>query len=236
MRLQAASVLVLGLVMAAGAHAADRYQVRQDKGRLVLTNLTPVKGSGRRVAADRKTGSAGSRASAPAAPRLRPYAHLVQRIAGRYGVDPNLVHAVIKVESGYDPTAVSRRGAVGLMQLLPSTAAEMGIHDLTDAHDNIVGGVRLLRRLLDRYSGNVTLALAAYNAGPGAVARYRGVPPYKETQAYVLRIRRLYSGNGRPVAAVDPEAIYRYKDASGAEVYSQFPRSTPPESTVGQRR
>ena len=122
------------------------------------------------------------------------------------------------------------------MQLLPSTAAEMGIHDLTDAHDNIVGGVRLLRRLLDRYSGNVTLALAAYNAGPGAVTRYRGVPPYRETQQYVQRIRRIYSGTGRPVAATGPGAIYRYKDASGAVVYSQFPRSTPPESTVGQRR
>lgn len=236
MRPPTAWIFLVALLAAGGVRAEDRYEVRQDDGHLLLTNVSPGGNSGRRVMPVRPPRAAAPPASVAPEPRLRPYSHLVQRISARYGVDQNLVHAVIKVESGYDPEAVSRRGAVGLMQLLPATAAEMGIHDLTDAHDNIVGGVRLLRRLLDRFSGNVTLALAAYNAGPGAVSRYRGVPPYQETQAYVRRVRRIYSGNGRPVAAVDPQAIYLYRDASGTEVYSQFPRSTPPESTVGQRR
>jgi soluble lytic murein transglycosylase-like protein len=227
-------ILVISLAWT-GTWAEETYQVRKSGGQLVLTNVTPVGKAGRRTVAQQAAPVA-EPAPAASPPRQRPYSHLVQRIASRYGVDANLVHAVIKVESNYDPRAVSRRGAVGLMQLLPSTAAEMGIYQLTDAHDNIMGGVRLLRRLLDRYSGNVTLALAAYNAGPGAVSRHRGVPPYQETQEYVRRVRRLYSGTGRPAVAASPGAIYRYKDAGGAEVYSQFPRSTPPESTVGQRR
>jgi hypothetical protein len=220
----------------AGAWAGEDYQVRKSGGQVVLTNVVPVQSTGRSGSSAGKSRQQLRADSVPAQTKPRPYAHLVQRIASRYGVDPDLVHAVIKVESAYNPTSVSSRGAVGLMQLLPSTAAEMGIYDLTDAHDNVVGGVRLLRRLLDRYSGNVTLALAAYNAGPGAVARYKGVPPYRETQQYIQRIRRIYSGTGRPGIPVDPDAIYVYKDAGGAEVYSQFPRSTPPESTVGQRR
>jgi soluble lytic murein transglycosylase-like protein len=156
----------------------------------------------------------------------------VDRVASRYGVDPDLVHAVIAVESAYDPYAVSSKGAVGLMQLLPETAAELGIHQLTDAHDNVVGGVRYLRRLLDRYSGNLTLALAAYNAGPGAVDRHRGVPPYPETRAYVRKVTGLYAGSGRPEPNAAGSTIYRYRDASGAVVFSQFP----PDERGRQRR
>ncbi len=103
-------------------------------------------------------------------------------------MDPVLVHAVIGAESAFNPWAVSRKGAQGLMQLMPRTASALGVRDSFNPRDNIEGGVRHLRYLLDRYSGNVSLALAAYNAGEGAVDYYGGIPPYPETQQYVQKI------------------------------------------------
>jgi soluble lytic murein transglycosylase-like protein len=118
--------------------------------------------------------------------------------ASRYGVDPNLVAAVIWAESSGDPNAVSTRGAKGLMQLMPDTARELGVKRVLDPGENVEGGTRYLRNLLDAHDGDVKLALAAYNAGPEAVRRHRGVPPYRETEAYVGRVIRAYeraSGN-----------------------------------------
>lgn len=115
---------------------------------------------------------------------------LVQAAAQRYGVDPDLVHAVIQVESDYNPDCTSSAGAVGLMQLMPGTAAGLGVGDARDPSQNIAGGVRYLRGQLDRFH-DVDLALAAYNAGPGAVTRHGGVPPYRETQAYVRRVMQV---------------------------------------------
>jgi len=119
---------------------------------------------------------------------------LVQTISWEHGVDPKLVDALVRVESAYDPNAVSRRGAIGLMQLMPATAKRLGVDDPFDPETNIRGGVREFSRLLDQYSGNLQFALAAYNAGEGAVARYRGVPPYTETRNYVSRILTIYTG------------------------------------------
>jgi len=119
---------------------------------------------------------------------------IVSDVSLEHGVDPKLVDAVVRVESDYDPRAISRRGALGLMQLMPDTADRLDVDDPFDPEENIRGGVREISRLVDRYAGNLQLALAAYNAGEGAVARYRGIPPYKETRSYVSRILTLYTG------------------------------------------
>ncbi len=119
---------------------------------------------------------------------------LVRQVSAEHGLDPKLVDALIRVESGYDPTAVSRKGAMGLMQLMPATANRLGVADPFDPEQNVRGGVREFARLVDHYRGNLQFALAAYNAGEGAVARYSGIPPYKETRNYVSQILTIYTG------------------------------------------
>lgn len=117
---------------------------------------------------------------------------MINRVAQDNGVDTKLVQALIKQESGFNPNAKSKAGAMGLMQLMPSTAKAMGVKDPYNATQNVEGGVKYLKSMLNKYNGNVILALAAYNAGPNAVDKYSGVPPYKETQNYVKNILANY--------------------------------------------
>ena len=117
---------------------------------------------------------------------------LINQIAVQHDIDPELVNAVARVESNFNPRAVSPKGALGVMQLLPSTANRFDVHDVYDPKQNIEGGVRYLKFLRSMFSGNIPLMLAAYNAGENAVKKYNGVPPYTETQNYIRKIQQFY--------------------------------------------
>lgn len=145
---------------------------------------------------------------------------LVQAAAAKYGLDPALLQAVIQQESAGKPDAVSSSGAQGLMQLMPSTAASLGVTDPFDPAQNVDAGARYLQGLLNQYGGNVTLALAAYNAGPGRVAQYGGVPPFPETQNYVSSILdRIGQGFTPPASSLSTEDA----TAAGADLSALVP-------------
>jgi soluble lytic murein transglycosylase-like protein len=154
----------------------------------------------RTILADVKTVQRRMARFAEAAPSMEAgaasFRALIARSAAREGVDPALLEAVIAKESAFDAHAKSAAGAMGLMQLMPQTAAALGVTDPYDPAQNVQGGARYLRRLLDRF-GDVRLALAAYNAGPGAIERYAGIPPYEETRAYVGQVLATYHALAR---------------------------------------
>jgi soluble lytic murein transglycosylase-like protein len=130
---------------------------------------------------------------------------VIDRHSADQSLDPKLVQAVIQVESGYNHRARSHKGAMGLMQLMPGTASQLRVSDPYDPDENVRGGTQYLRHLIDRFPGRLDLAVAAYNAGPGAVERYNGIPPYRETRDYVRRVLALYNGSepslGLPVSS-----------------------------------
>ena len=149
------------------------------------------------------------------APRMpltqAPYGDMIQSAAKKYSVDADLIFSVIAAESNFNPRAISRRGARGLMQLLPATGTRFGVKDIFDPAQNIDAGTQYLRDLMARYQGDLVLTIAAYNAGPGAVERYGRVPPYNETISYVRAIRKTYAqrkskNNPKPEAKAEPNA------------------------------
>jgi soluble lytic murein transglycosylase-like protein len=148
---------------------------------------------------------------------------MVREAAERHKVDPALVRAVIETESNWNPTARSRKGAMGLMQLIPSTAQRFGVNDAFNPRQNVDAGVRYLKTLLQRYNGNLDLALAAYNAGEGAVDRAGGIPAYRETRDYVQRVQDAYfrPGSGRmDNAYTRASQIHREVEPSGRVVFT----------------
>lgn len=208
--------------LAPKAEAGGAYSRVDDEGVTVITD-TPTDPRFRRIAG--LSGTATGWLRLPQPERGGRWGQDIKEIAERYGVDPSLVQAVIGVESAFNPWAVSPKGAQGLMQLMPRTAASLGVRDSFNPRDNIEGGVRHLRYLLDRYPGNVPLALAAYNAGEGAVDYYGGLPPYPETQQYVQKV--LERGGGAVVQVSAPaQAIYRSEDADGTVTFSNVPPLT----------
>ncbi len=201
--LAAAAACSLLALFPSTAHA-QIYAWRDASGTLVLSDR-PKDPSARTYAVARSTAV---RVTRPAGRRLSTeYGDLIAEHAAAQGVEPDLVRAVIQAESAFNPRARSSKGAMGLMQLMPATAAEYGVLDPYDPADNIRGGVAYLKSLLTRYDDRVELALAAYNAGPGAVERYGGtIPPYRETMDYVDRIQGTM---GRAAGAPAPFRLYR---------------------------
>ena len=143
------------------------------------------------------------------------YSDLIQAAAAKYGLDADVLKGLIKQESGFNPSAKSPAGAAGLCQLMPGTAASLGCTNVHDPAQNIDAGARYLKQQLDAFGGDVTKALAAYNAGPGAVQRYGGVPPYAETQAYVRRVQQYadeyrHQSGSQPAAAIGAPGALPY--------------------------
>src|SRR5262245_30587096 len=162
---------------------------------------------------------------------IRAFAQLIRTTAERYGVDTRLTEAMVQTESAGNPTAVSPKGARGLMQLMPERAALLGVRNSFDPSQNVDGGVRHMRDLLQGFAGNVTLALAAYNAGEAAVRNYGGVPPFAETREYVRRVRALYDGretlSSSTVALVTaPQRVYRTVGQDGTVTFTNVPPRT----------
>ncbi len=167
----------------------------------------------------------GALALFPPDPQVKQAAGEIREISRQYGVDPTLVEAIVRAESAFNRTAVSPKGAGGLMQLMPLTAAALGVLDRFEPRESIRGGVRHLRYLLDRYQGSVALAVAAYNAGEGAVDAHRGIPPYPETEQYVQRVLQR-------AGVTDPrgprQGLYRYVGPDDAVTYSNLPPESRP--------
>jgi Transglycosylase SLT domain/Domain of unknown function (DUF4124) len=184
--------LISGLLGASPAFAGSFYKYMDADG-VVHFSDSPVDTRYRRIKIHYREGltiTPGARSNGPS---RGDFDGIIRRAASRYGIKPGLVKAVIAAESNFEPEAVSRVGAQGLMQLMPATARELGVERPFGVVENIDGGVRYLRAMLDRY-GDVSRALAAYNAGPKAVDRYDGIPPYAETKAYVKRVLEYYRG------------------------------------------
>jgi soluble lytic murein transglycosylase-like protein len=148
---------------------------------------------------------------------------LIREISEQHGIDPELVKAVVKTESNFNPRAISHKGAHGLMQLVPDTAKRFGVANVWDPKQNIEGGVKFLKFLMSMFPDNLPYVLAAYNSGENAVLKYRGVPPYPETQAYVRKITQTYNKKGNLlIASNQTEPIVSHRDNSGRVVYSNL--------------
>lgn len=211
---------------------AQIYAWRDDSGRLVLSNKPQANGV--EVTTYAVPGTSLRTVSAPAsAEQAHAYDELIREHSERHGISPDLVRAVIQAESAFNPRAVSPKGAMGLMQLMPATARDLGVANPFHPDDNIRAGVFYLATLLDRFDYDVVRALAAYNAGPARVERYNGVPPYRETQDYVKKIT-----SAARVAPAPPPVIYKWVEVVDGAPRMRFSNSPPPGVTyevVGRR-
>jgi len=158
--------------------------------------------------------------SASSSDLQRLYDPIVQRVARDHGIDAGFIHAVIRAESNYDPFALSAKGAMGLMQLMPDTAIQYGVRNVFDPAQNIEGGTKYLKDLMRLYNGKTELVLAAYNAGQEAVRKYGAIPPYPETQEYIKRVRATYD---KPVMRPRPPRVIKLYDDSGKLILTNDP-------------
>jgi soluble lytic murein transglycosylase len=184
-------VYFVGLFLLSGPAGADVYVYKDKQGVLIFTNV-PTHGGYRRVIRENNVDLSGAASN-------NAYEDLIRSAADRHSVDPDLIRAVIKVESDFNSNARSHKGAMGLMQLMPDTARLHNVADTFNPRENIEGGIRHLKLLLGRFQGNLELTLAAYNAGMKAVEKHGGIPPFAETRDYVRRVLRhydAYRGNG----------------------------------------
>lgn len=183
------SVVIFSLLFIASIASSDVYKYIDENGVICYTDA-PLGKKTEKVLAQKPQ----NENSLVPAVFYSEYDHYIQKAAQKYEIEPELIHAVIKTESNGNHRAVSRKGAKGLMQLMPSTASDMNVGNPFNPEENIEGGTKYLRYLLEKFNGNVTLALAAYNSGPKTVEKYGNIPPITETQQYVKKVFALYNG------------------------------------------
>jgi hypothetical protein len=216
-----ACLFMWGLSLYRAAWADEIVSITDEHGRKIFINAGENRAKSRLVASAIQPAKADNASLPP--PEIN---DLVEQTANRHQIDPQLVHAIIKVESEYDPKAVSAKGAMGLMQLIPETASRFGVENPFNPKENIEGGVSYLKYLLDLYRGDLSLSLAAYNAGEGAVQRFGGIPSFTETRDYVRRVTNIYQSappqSGTNAAGNKPQvsAITHYVDGRGVVHYS----------------
>ncbi len=204
--------VLLAVQPASGDHIA--IVVDEHGHKIYINTGEPPKSSALRNAGFRATGSPSHEIT-----------RLVARTASKHQVDPDLVHAIIQVESQYNPHAISRKGAMGLMQLVPETARKYGVRNIFDPEQNIEGGVNYLKHLMELFGGDLPLSLAAYNAGENSVLRYGGIPSFQETRNYVRRVTSLYGWDLKDVDRPNRKQLYkaairRYIDSEGVVHFS----------------
>lgn len=216
-----ACLVVWGLSLSRPAWAGEIVSITDEHGRKIFINAGEARAKGGLATSAIQPVKADNASLPP--PEIN---DLVEQTASRHQIDPQLVHAIIKVESEYDPRAVSRKGAMGLMQLIPETAQRFGVENPFNPKENIEGGISYLKYLLDLYRGDLSLSLAAYNAGEGAVQRFGGIPSFVETRNYVRKVTDIYQSvslqSGTNAAGNKPQAsaIIRYVDERGVVHYS----------------
>ncbi|HSE93097.1 MAG TPA: lytic transglycosylase domain-containing protein [Methylomirabilota bacterium] len=210
----ALTLTAAGLAVVPPMAEAQTYRLVSADGTVHLTN-TPTHPRYRR---EGLASGVPGRVPSVALAAVVPFSREIVSAAERHGVPEQLIRAVIRVESGYNPRAVSRKGARGLMQLMPDTASILGVRDLFNPRENIDGGVRHLRNLIGRFGSDLRLALAAYNAGEQAVLMYGGVPPYQETRDYVSRVLALVG-----VAPELPRSTFQVFERNGTIIYTNIP-------------
>lgn len=210
------ALVALGALAAAAPAAAQTYRLVSTDGTVHFTN-TPTDPRYRREGLVK--GSAARWVAAPVVVDVSPYTLEIRQAADRYGIPDRLIESIIRVESGFNPRAVSRKGARGLMQLMPETASLLGVRDSFNPRENIDGGVRHLRGLMERFGNDLPLVLAAYNAGEQVVLAYRGIPPYRETRDYVTRVLALVGG----IPAATPQSTFVTVESNGTLVYTNIP-------------
>jgi soluble lytic murein transglycosylase-like protein len=211
--------IAIAVTMATSADAETRRVADSASNRAAVRKASTYRPSAVALAVPRPT-----RPSSPCEDDA--YIREIAEASARYAVPERLIWAVIRVESGFDHRAVSRKGARGLMQLMPETAAMLGVRDPFDPRQNIHGGTAHLRAMMERFRHDVRLAVAAYNAGEKPVAQYRGIPPYTETRDYVTQVMRFYEGAGGPTSSARGEMrtgdVRRIVEPSGTVLYTNI--------------